>query len=156
MIDSAALRAADIVVVDTDEHLAALPPRHRSRAVVIPVGAPAAWYEAAAGPVPSPPQASGGLPGQSPSSADPPGQSASSADPPGPLRVVFYGLYTPLQGTPSSARALSQIAGAPIEVTMVGGGQDAPAGAGRRRGQPGGPLAGLGARGRPARAGCRS
>ena len=125
LIDSAALRAADIVVVDTDEHLAALPPRYRSRAVVIPVGAPAAWYEAAAGPVPSPPQASGGLPGQSPSSADPPGQSASSADPPGPLRVVFYGLYTPLQGTTVIGAALSKIAGAGIEVTMVGSGQDA-------------------------------
>jgi len=100
MIDAAALRAADIVVVDTDEHLAALPPRHRTRAVVIPVGAPAAWYEAAR-PV-----------------AD---------DAPGPLRVVFYGLYTPLQGTPVIGAALSRIAGAPIEVTMVGGGQDAPA-----------------------------
>src|SRR5450755_3009049 len=36
MIDSAALRAADIVVVDTEEHLAALPPQHRVRAVVVP------------------------------------------------------------------------------------------------------------------------
>ena len=134
LIDSAALRAADIVVVDTDEHLAALPPRYRSRAVVIPVGAPAAWYDAA-GPEPSPPQASGGLPGQSPSSADqpgrsaapshPPGQSPPPSDPPGPLRVVFYGLYTPLQGTPVIGAALSKIAGAGIEVTMVGGGQDA-------------------------------
>jgi glycosyltransferase involved in cell wall biosynthesis len=97
MIDSAALKAADIVVVDTDEHLAALPPRHRARAIVIPVGAPAAWYEAAP-PTPS--------------------------EPPGPLRVVFYGLYTPLQGTPVIGAALSQIAGAPVEVTMVGSGQD--------------------------------
>ena len=37
MIDSAALRAADVIVVDTDEHLAALPQRHRARAVVVPV-----------------------------------------------------------------------------------------------------------------------
>jgi len=98
MIDAAALGAADIVVVDTEEHLAALPPRHRGRAVVIPVGAPAAWLAAA--PL-----------------AERPGA-------PGPLRVVFYGLYTPLQGTPFIGTALGKIAGAPIEVTMVGGGQD--------------------------------
>jgi glycosyltransferase involved in cell wall biosynthesis len=101
MIDAAALRAADIVVVDTDEHLAALPPRHRGRAVVVPVGAPAAWLAAA-----------------------PPAGQPGALEPPGPLRVVFYGLYTPLQGTPVIGSALGQIAGAPIEVTMVGGGQD--------------------------------
>jgi SAM-dependent methyltransferase/glycosyltransferase involved in cell wall biosynthesis len=121
MIDAAALRAADIVVVDTDEHLAALPPRHRSRAVVIPVGAPAAWYEAAR-PVPG----------------NPPVQSGPQAlsDPIAPLRVVFYGLYTPLQGTPVIGAALSRIAGAPIEVTMVGGGQDAPAARAAAAGNP--------------------
>jgi len=116
LIDSAALRAADIVVVDTDEHLAALPPRYRSRAVVIPVGAPAAWYEAAG-------LALGGPSAASPSG--PPTATPSPSDPPGPLRVVFYGLYTPLQGTPVIGAALSKIAGAAIEVTMVGGGQDA-------------------------------
>jgi glycosyltransferase involved in cell wall biosynthesis/SAM-dependent methyltransferase len=114
LIDSAALRAAGIVVVDTDEHLAALPPRYRSRAVVIPVGAPAAWYEAA-GPIP------GGQPAASSADTDP----ATAGDPTGPLRVIFYGLYTPLQGTPVIGAALSKIAGAGIEVTMVGGGQDA-------------------------------
>jgi SAM-dependent methyltransferase len=98
MIDSAALRAADIVVVDTDEHLAALPPRHRARAVVVPVGAPQAWHDAA--------------------------RPEGDEDAPGPLRVVFYGLYTPLQGTPVIGAALGRIAGAPIEVTMIGGGQD--------------------------------
>ena len=46
MIDAAALRAADIIVVDTDEHRAALPARHRRRAVVVAVGAPTAWHEA--------------------------------------------------------------------------------------------------------------
>lgn len=115
MIDSAALRAADIVVVDTDEHLAALPARHRARAVVIPVGAPAAWYEAAR-PIPS--------------------DSPAADDPSAPLRVVFYGLYTPLQGTPVIGAALSRIAGAPIEVTMVGGGQDAPAARAAAAGNP--------------------
>jgi glycosyltransferase involved in cell wall biosynthesis/SAM-dependent methyltransferase len=99
MIDAAALRAADIVVVDTEEHLDALPGRHQSRAVVVPVGAPSAWYAAA--------------------------RPAAGDDAPGPLRVVFYGLYTPLQGAPVIGAALARIAGAPIEVTMVGSGQDA-------------------------------
>jgi glycosyltransferase involved in cell wall biosynthesis len=98
MIDSAALRAADIIVVDTEEHLAALPQEHRARAVVVPVGAPAAWYEAA--------------------------RPAGQEDAAGPLRVVFYGLYTPLQGTPVIGAALGRIAGAPVEVTMIGSGQD--------------------------------
>jgi glycosyltransferase involved in cell wall biosynthesis len=98
MIDAAALRAADIVMVDTEEHLAALPGRHQARAVVVPVGAPSRWYLAA--------------------------RPNESQDASGPLRVLFYGLYTPLQGTPVIGTALSRIAGAPIEVTMIGGGQD--------------------------------
>jgi glycosyltransferase involved in cell wall biosynthesis len=98
MIDSGALRAADVIVVDTEEHLDALPARHRPRAVVVPVGAPAVWNEAAAA-------------------------AAPAAD--GPLRVVFYGLYTPLQGAPVIGAALGKLAGAPVEVTMIGGGQEA-------------------------------
>ncbi|HEX4834121.1 MAG TPA: glycosyltransferase [Trebonia sp.] len=100
MIDAGALGAADVIVVDTDEHLATLPERHRGRAVVVHVGAPAAWYEA--------------------------GQSAAAPSPEeGPLRVVFYGLYTPLQGTPAIGAALGQLADGPaIDVTMIGRGQD--------------------------------
>jgi glycosyltransferase involved in cell wall biosynthesis len=98
LIDAAALRAADIIVVDTDEHLAALPARHRPRAVVVPVGAPAAWLAARP-------------------AARPPGDGDR-------LRVVFYGLYTPLQGTPVIGAALGKIAGAPVDVTMIGNGQD--------------------------------
>jgi glycosyltransferase involved in cell wall biosynthesis len=98
MIDSAALRAADVIVVDTEEHLAALPQRHQASAVVVPVGAPAVWYAAA--------------------------RPADSQDASGPLRVVFYGLYTPLQGAPVIGAALGRVAGAPIEVTMIGRGQD--------------------------------
>ena len=97
LIDAAALRAADIIVVDTDEHLAALPARHRARAVVLPVGAPSAWLAAA---------------------------EPADRDGEGPLRVVFYGLYTPLQGTPVIGSALAKIAGSPVEVTMIGNGQD--------------------------------
>lgn len=97
-IDAAALRAADIVVVDTEEHLARLPARHRVKAVVVPVGAPSAWHLAA--------------------------RPAERQEADGPLRVVFYGLYTPLQGAPVIGAALNRIAGAPIEVTMIGDGQD--------------------------------
>lgn len=98
LIDAAALRAADIIVVDTDEHLAALPARHRPRAVVVPVGAPAAWL-----------------------AARPEAGSRGGED---RLRVVFYGLYTPLQGTPVIGAALAKIAGAQVDVTMIGNGQD--------------------------------
>jgi glycosyltransferase involved in cell wall biosynthesis len=113
MIDAGALRAADVIVVDTDEHLASLPQRHRGRAVVVHVGAPAAWYDAArtadAQDYPDRAAVSGG---------------AASGHGTGPLKVIFYGLYTPLQGTPTIGAALGKIAGAAIEVTMVGCGQD--------------------------------
>lgn len=93
-IDAAALRAADIVAVDTDEHRETLPERYAERAVVVPVGAPAAWF----------------------------GEVAAGAG--GPLRVVFYGLYTPLQGATVIGEALALLAGKDIEVTMIGTGQD--------------------------------
>jgi len=116
MIDAAALTAASVVLVDTEEHLAALPGRHQERAVVVPVGAPGAWFAAA-----------GAGPGGRPPGAPRPALRAEAgpADAaPGPLRVVFYGLYTPLQGTPVIGAALGLLAGAPVEVTMIGGGQD--------------------------------
>lgn len=103
MIDAAALGSADVIVVDTDEHLANLPPQHRDNAIVVHVGAPAAWYAAARA-------ADEGVPSPAP----------------GPLRVVFYGLYTPLQGTPTIGAALGAIAADAdaIDVTMIGRGQD--------------------------------
>ena len=115
VIDAAALHAADIVVVDTEEHLETVPERYRHKAVVVYVGAPEPWHAAAAelpaGPVPvSTGPASTGAP--------------AVDDESGPLKVVFYGLYTPLQGTPVIGEALGRIAGAPVEVTMIGRGQD--------------------------------
>ncbi len=101
-LDEAALRSADLVVVDTEEHRAALPAVHRPRALVVGVGAPEVWFDARAAP-------------------------PSTGDPAGPLRVVFYGLYTPLQGAPVIGAALAALADAPahrIEVTMIGAGQD--------------------------------
>ncbi|PRZ08091.1 glycosyltransferase involved in cell wall biosynthesis [Isoptericola sp. CG 20/1183] len=103
-LDRLALACADVVVLDTDEHRAMLP--DPSRGVVVPVGAPDAWFRAH--PVPD-----GGTPA---------GQ--------GPLRVVFYGLFTPLQGATVMAEALADAlpraaaTGRPIEATLVGHGQD--------------------------------
>jgi hypothetical protein len=67
LIDSAALRAADVVVVDTEEHREPLPERYKPKAVVVAVGAPAPWHAAARD------------------------DEAASAGAGGPLRVVFYG-----------------------------------------------------------------
>lgn len=134
LIDSAALRAADVVLVDTEEHLAALPDRHRPRGIVVPVGAPAAWFDpgseagseagsetgsaAGSGAGAGSPR-DGGHAGPDRSQA-PPGRNGGTS----PLRVVFYGLYTPLQGAPVIGAALSALAGSGIQVTMIGTGQD--------------------------------
>jgi glycosyltransferase involved in cell wall biosynthesis len=108
LIDSAALRAADIVVVDTEEHLETVPAKYRAKAVVVHVGAPAPWFAAA----------------RHEAAQHEAGAESAVADPGAPLKVVFYGLYTPLQGTPVIGEALGRLAGAPVEVTMIGRGQD--------------------------------
>jgi glycosyltransferase involved in cell wall biosynthesis len=99
-LDAAALRAADVVLVDTAQRLPELPPTSRGRAVVVPVGATREWFAAA-------------QPG---------------ARPGGPLRVVFVGLFTPLQGTETIARALAalapRLADGDLQVTLAGTGQD--------------------------------
>jgi glycosyltransferase involved in cell wall biosynthesis len=95
-IDRAALRAADVPFVDTEGHLELLPSEHRGRGVVVPIGAPDDWFH--------PPR----------------------RHPPGPLRVVFYGSYTPLQGAPVIGRALRLLVAEAgnIRTTMIGRGQD--------------------------------
>ncbi len=118
LIDAAALRAADIVVVDTEEHLQIVPEKYRSKAVVVHVGAPTPWHSAAKD------QDAVQQPSAAASSTTGAYSAESSTTGSGPLKVVFYGLYTPLQGTPVIGEALGRIAGAPIEVTMIGGGQD--------------------------------
>ena len=70
------------------------PEELRSRAVVVPVGAPSAWFRA---PV------------------------ASAV---GPLKVVFYGLFTPLQGTATIGTAMDRLSAQPISFTVIGRGQD--------------------------------
>ncbi|MGZ4596271.1 MAG: glycosyltransferase [Actinomycetes bacterium] len=111
-LDERALSAADIVVVDTDEHLRSLPARHRDRALVVAVGAPHRWFAPA-----RPDRAA----------ATQPTQPTRPTAPTGPLRVVFFGLYTPLQGTPVIGAALAALAEDPdtrVAVTMIGSGQD--------------------------------
>jgi glycosyltransferase involved in cell wall biosynthesis len=100
-LDRLALRCADVIVVDTDEHAALAPASRRAATVVCPVGAPEDWFRAGR--------------------AAEPGSAAGEA----PLRVVFFGLYTPLQGAPVIGKALALLRDRPdIAVTMVGAGQD--------------------------------
>lgn len=97
-LDGAALRIADVVVVDTEEHRDLVPDRLRGKAVVVPVGATEAWYDAA--------------------------RDGAGADG-GPLRVVFFGLFTPLQGAVTIGEAVGLLtADDGVEVTMIGSGQD--------------------------------
>jgi glycosyltransferase involved in cell wall biosynthesis len=95
-LDGAALRRADLVVVDTVEHAHALPISARDKGVVVPVGAGAAWFATA------------------------------RVHPfEGRLRAIFVGLFTPLHGTPTLGAALRLLAADErVEVTMVGTGQD--------------------------------
>jgi glycosyltransferase involved in cell wall biosynthesis len=109
-LDRFAVALADVVVVDTAERLDELAPRGRARAVVVPVGADERWFVAGA--------------------ATPHGRA------PGPLSVVFFGSFTPLQGTTTIARALRLLDGA-VAATLVGGGQDEAAVDALLRGVPG-------------------
>jgi glycosyltransferase involved in cell wall biosynthesis len=97
-VDRAALRAADVVVVDTEAHAAAAAAMVRRPLVVVPVGAPDDWFAGSAG---------------------------STAS--GPPSAVFFGLYTPLQGTRTLAAALAALGPGRLRVTMIGEGQDRPA-----------------------------
>lgn len=96
-VDRAALRAADVVVVDTVEQGAQLDREAAGDVVVVPVGAPAAWHQA----------------------ADEHRVTTT------PVRVVFFGLFTPLQGAVVIAGALRALpSDAPLRCTMIGSGQD--------------------------------
>ncbi len=106
-LDRAAITAADVVVLDTQAHarlLAELMPDAAAKAVVALVGAPAEWVAAGRR-----------------------RQTVASA-PDRELSVIFYGLFTPLQGATVIGRALALLAADPgagrIRVSMVGHGQD--------------------------------
>lgn len=100
-LDRQAMRRADLVLLDTAEHAELMPEEFADRGVVVPVGAPADWFAA--------------------------GQAAADRPHPAdrPLRAVFFGLFTPLQGTPTLGAALRLLADEPgIQVLMIGRGQD--------------------------------
>ncbi|MDO4242236.1 MAG: glycosyltransferase family 4 protein [Actinomyces sp.] len=104
VLDALATRTADVVVLDTAENAARLAVGRR--AVVVPVGAPSSWYGA------------GRLAA--------PGRREPRRDEDHLLSVIFFGLFTPLQGAPTIARALRLLSerGAPVRATLVGTGQD--------------------------------
>lgn len=104
LVDRAATAQADVVVVDTGEQCATIPPRHRPKVVVVPVGAPLAWFAA----------------GERRATGD----GAGTATRRRPLRVVFFGLFTPLQGAPTIGRAIRLLADHDIRWTMIGQGQE--------------------------------
>lgn len=100
-LDRFATGAADVVLTDTRENRERLP--RPGKGVVVPIGAVDAWFDAA-------------------ESAD----AVDSLDDDEPLRVIFFGMYTPLQGAPliGDALAIADEAGTRLDVTMVGRGQD--------------------------------
>jgi glycosyltransferase involved in cell wall biosynthesis len=94
-LDRAALNAAHFPCVDTAEHRERVGPSARDRSVVVPVGAPTAWFY-------------------------PPVRHASER-----IRVVFFGSFTPLQGAPVIGEALRLLADDErFAFTIVGRGQD--------------------------------
>lgn len=105
LLDRLALAAASVVVVDTEEHRRLAPARMRDKTVVAPVGATTAWFDAA-----RTTERGDGRPSAAPE-----------------LSVVFFGLFTPLQGAPVIGRALRLLheRGVPVRATLVGSGQDA-------------------------------
>lgn len=98
VLDRAALGKADLILVDTEEHLQSIPEEAIDRAVVVPVGTTQSSFRRPPEPI----------------------------EPFDVLEVVFVGSYTPLQGAPTIGEAVARMAheGLPIRVTMAGRGQD--------------------------------
>ncbi|HET6656651.1 MAG TPA: glycosyltransferase, partial [Gaiellaceae bacterium] len=95
-IDKSAVRAADLVFVDSEGHRELLPEPIRSEAFTVYIGTPKEWFH----------------------------EPKPGAE--GPLRVVFFGIYTPLQGAPVIGEAIRLLDPDPAKVrfTMAGRGQD--------------------------------
>lgn len=119
-LDRMALNACDLAIMDTEEHRAMLPAGVTG--MVIPVGAPDEWYAAGKAPKPNTPPA----PAPTVSTSPEPSDSTSAAPTVSREGIVFYGLYTPLQGAPVIAEALRELAdrGITPPVTLIGSGQD--------------------------------
>lgn len=100
-LDGLALRCADLIVVDTVEHRDQVPSGLRDRCVVVAVGADDRWFVRV--------RTDSGARG-----------SAS------PMSIVFFGLFTPLQGAPVIAAALRELHDrrVPFRATLIGSGQD--------------------------------
>lgn len=100
LLDDVALLCADDIIVDTTDHLDMVPERYRSKVVVVPVGAPDDWFTA---------------------------RKRRARVSEGRPSIIFFGLFTPLQGSPTIAAALKILdqRGVSCEVTLVGDGQDA-------------------------------
>jgi glycosyltransferase involved in cell wall biosynthesis len=95
-IDKSAIRAADLVFVDSEGHRELLPEPIRSEAFTVYIGTPNEWFH----------------------------EPEARAE--GPVRVVFFGIYTPLQGAPVIGEAIRLLDPDPEKVrfTMAGRGQD--------------------------------
>jgi len=94
-LDRLAMACATLVIVDTEEHAGLVPASQRHKVVIAPVGSPDEWFA-------------------EPSKIDP-----------SKLKVLFFGLFTPLQGAPVIGEAIAQLPrDTDIEVTVVGSGQD--------------------------------
>ncbi|MFI6586707.1 glycosyltransferase [Embleya sp. NPDC050493] len=133
-IEQAAIAAARLVLVDTEEHRRVLLPGHRDRAVVVPIGAAPVWFDAGRASTDRTPLAAGGPgSGTEPASDARPGDVAADLPvdfvpdfrPGEDLRVISFGLYSPVQGAPVIGAALSRLEGYPIAVTMIGRGLQA-------------------------------
>ncbi|WP_406286114.1 glycosyltransferase [Embleya sp. NBC_00896] len=111
-IEQAAIAAARLVLVDTEEHRRVLAPRDRDRTVVVPIGASPVWFDAG--------RAADAADGAEPAPrAEPDFRRGED------LRVISFGLYSPVQGAPVIGAALSRLEGYPITVTMIGRGLQA-------------------------------
>jgi glycosyltransferase involved in cell wall biosynthesis len=98
-LDRRALAVSDLIVVDTVEHARQVLHRWADRVVTCEVGAEAAWFAA--------------------------GAARRERTPGAPLRVVFVGLFTPLQGTQVIGEALAKVCdGDDIQATVIGHGQE--------------------------------
>ncbi len=93
-LDNAALKRADTILVDTEEHKATVPEKYRGKVVVVHVGASNIWFK-----------------------------DNQSKDTNKPLKVIFFGSFTPLQGAPIIGEAISKLNGN-IHISMIGSGQD--------------------------------
>jgi glycosyltransferase involved in cell wall biosynthesis len=95
LLDRLAIGCASLVIVDSQEHALLLPAYSRHKALVALVGSPDEWFAE-------------------------PSEIGNT-----PLRVVFFGLFTPLQGAPVIGEAIALLPqDTSIEVTMIGSGQD--------------------------------